>query len=409
MPDYRYTAKDNGGREVAGLYTAPSRYEALSKLRDRGLTVIEISDEGIGVGGLEMVKVPLKRGVLWGHISASDKAVFCRQLSISVSAGIPLLESLQSIAADIENAAFRRVLERVLKKLDDGAPFSAAIAGESKVFDRLFIALIRTAEEAGSLTETLNFLAISMEKNDRLARKIKSIMAYPLFVGGFFILISVIMTLFVLPQFQDIFSGYGNKLPKLTRVVFAINTFIIHNTLWLFLGMAGAVALAIMYAATPVGRKQIDGMVVQLPVVGDIVRKLAVSRFCRNFGIMMAGGVPVATAIEIAAEVLGNKVMEASMKSTRERIMAGNNIASSLDKKVFPRLVARMVGVGESSGRLPEVLAKVADVYEDQVEGKILVAISLLEPIMIAVFGGLILLLVMAIYLPVFGAAGQMR
>ena len=409
MPDYRYSAKDNSGREVGGVYSAPSRFEALSQLHHRGLTVTDISDDGVGIGGIELVKVTAKKGVIFGRITMSEKSIFCRQLSISVSAGIPLRESLETITADLDNAAFRRVLERVLKKLDDGAPFSQAILGESKVFDRLFIALIRAAEEAGSLTETLNYLAESMEKNDRLSRKIKSIVAYPMFVGGFFILISVIMTLFVLPKFQDIFAGYGNDLPRLTRVVFAVNTFVIHNTLLIFVGIAAAIVLGVMYGATPVGRLTIDGLLVRLPLVGDIIRKLAVSRFCRNFGIMMTGGVSVTTAIEIAAEVLGNKAMEASMKATRNRIMAGNSIASSLDKKVFPRLVARMVGVGESSGRLPEVLAKVADVYEDQVEGTIMVAISLFEPIIIAVFGGLILLLVMAIYLPVFSAGSHVR
>jgi len=409
MPDYRYTSKDNNGREVAGVYSASSRFEALSQLHKRGLTVTDISDEGVGVGGLELEKVTAKKGLIFGRISKAEKAIFCRQLSISVGAGIPLRESLESITADFENVAFRRVLERVIKNLDDGAPFSQAIVGESKVFDRLFVALIRTAEESGSLTETLNYLANSMEKSDRLARKIKSILAYPMFIGGFFVLISAIMTIFVLPQFQEIFAGYGSNLPKLTMVVFKVNTFVIHNTLWIFLGIVATIVLSIMYAATPLGRLQIDGVLVRLPVVGDIIRKLAVSRFCRNFGIMMAGGVSVATAIEIASEVLGNKVMEASMKATRDRIMAGNSIASSLDKKVFPRLVARMVGVGESSGRLPEVLTKVADVYEDQVEGTIMVAISLMEPIIIAVFGGLILLLVMAIYLPVFSSAGSMR
>lgn len=409
MPNFRYSAKDNSGREVAGVYSASSRFEALSQLHNRGLTVTDISDEGVGVGGLEMVKVPAKKGLIFGRITMSEKAIFCRQLSISVSAGIPLMESLQSITADLDNAAFRRVLERVIKRLDDGAPFSQAISGEPKVFDRLFVALIRTAEESGSMTETLNYQATAMEKNDRLSRKIKSVMAYPMFIGGFFLLVSGIMTIFVLPQFQSIFAGYGSNLPRLTRIVFAFNTFVIHNTLWIFLGIVAVIALVVMYAATPTGRLQIDGMWVRLPVVGDIVRKLAVSRFCRNFGIMMAGGVSVATAIEIAGEVLGNKAMEASMKATREKIMAGNSIATSLDKNVFPRLVARMVGVGESSGRLPEVLTKVADVYEDQVEGTIMVAMSLLEPIIISVFGGLILLLVMAIYLPVFGSAGSMR
>ncbi len=409
MPDYRYSARDNSGREVGGVYSAPSRFEALSQLHNRGFTVTDISDEGVGVGGIELVKVAAKKGKIFGHITMADKAIFCRQLSISVSAGIPLRESLESITADFDNAAFRRVLERVLKKLEDGAPFSQAIMGETKVFDKLFIALIKTAEEAGSLTETLNYLATSMEKNDKLTRKIKGILAYPMFIGGFFVLISGILTVFVLPQFQSIFAGYGSNLPKLTRMVFAVNTFVIHNTLWLFLGITAAIALMTFYAATPFGRLQIDGLLVRLPLVGDIIRKLAVSRFCRNFGIMMAGGVSVATAIEIAGEVLGNKVMEASMRATRDKIMAGNSIAASLDKKVFPRLVARMVGVGESSGRLPEVLTKVADVYEDQVEGTIMVAISLLEPIIIAVFGGLILMLVMAIYLPVFSSAGNMR
>ncbi len=409
MPDFRYTAKDSNGREVSGINPAATRFDALSRLRERGVFVTSIRVDAKDTVSQNVGMGRPTRGLFLGRITTLDKAMFCRQLSISVSAGIPLLESLESIADDMENGAFRRVLERVVKKLHDGAPFSQAIANEPKVFDQLFVALIRTAEEAGSLTETLNYLATSMEKSARLASKIKSIVAYPLFVGVFFILVSAIMTLFVLPQFQAIFAGYGSGLPKLTRVVFAVNTFIIHNTLWIFLGLVGVVVMGVMYGASPVGRMQLDGMVVRLPVVGDIIRKLAVSRFCRNFGIMMAGGVPVATAIEIAAEVLGNKVMERSMKASRDRIVEGNSIASSLDKKVFPRLVARMVGVGESSGRLPEVLTKVADVYEEQVESKILMAISLLEPILIAVFGGLILLLVMAIYLPVFGAAGHMR
>lgn len=409
MSEYRYSAKDRSGRTVAGTCSALTRFEALSQLQAKGLTVTEISDEALGVGGVEMVKVQARKGLLLRRVTLSEKAVFCRQLSISVSAGIPLRESFESITADLENLEFRRILERVLKRLDDGAPFSQAIAGESKVFDRLFIALIKTAEESGSLTETLNYLANSMEKGDKLSRKIKSIVAYPVFVACFFVIISVLMTLFVLPKFQDIFTGYGNDLPKLTRIVFATNGFVIHNILWIGLIIAGVVIGSTLYGRTPAGRMRIDGWLVKMPLTGEIIRKLAVARFCRNFGIMMKGGVPVATAIEIAAEVLGNKVMEDSLKGTRNRIVAGNNIASSLDKVVFPRLVARMVGVGEASGRLPEVLEKVSDVYEEQVEGTIMMAISLFEPIIIAVFGGLILLLVLAIYMPVFSAAGHMH
>lgn len=409
MPTYRYSAKDANGRMVTGEFSAASRFEVLSQLHGKGLTVTDISDDGPAViaGKGEGVK---SRWVLFSRpISLSERSVFCRQLSISVESGVPLREAFENIAADIDNPTFKVVLERVMKRLDDGQTMSQAISPEPKAFDKLFVALIKAAEESGSITETLKYLAISMERADRLARKIKSIVAYPIFIGFFFVLISLIMTLFVLPKFQSVFASFGGRLPKLTQVVFSINTYIVNNSAWIILLIVLVVASLILYWRTPTGRKQRDALLLRMPVVGDIIRKIAVARFCRNLGIMVKGGVPVATAIEIAAEILGNKSMEATLKSTRDRIMAGNDIASSLDKKTFPRLVVRMVSVGESSGRLPDVLEKVADLYEDQAEGAIMVATSLFEPIIIIVFGCLILILVMAIYMPVFGAAGTMR
>ena len=259
------------------------------------------------------------------------------------------------------------------------------------------------------MTETLDYLAVSLEKNDRLARKIKSVIAYPIFVACFFVIVSIIMTLFVLPRFQSIFSSTGGNLPRLTQIVFTVNGFIIANTVWIFSGIFVLMTAGVLYGRTVVGRCNIDRLMLHLPVVGDIIRKIAIARFCRNLGIMLHGGVPVGTAIEIASEVLGNKAMEKTLRQTRDRIMAGNDIATSLDRQVFPRLVVRMVGVGESSGKLPEVLVKVADVYEDQAEGAIMVAMALIEPIIIVVFGCMILVLVMAVYLPVFTAAGHIR
>jgi type IV pilus assembly protein PilC len=188
-----------------------------------------------------------------------------------------------------------------------------------------------------------------------------------------------------------------------------VNGFIISNTVWIFSGLFILITAGVMYGRTLKGRCVIDRLVLRLPVVGDIIRKIAVARFCRNLGIMLHGGVPVGNAIEIASEVLGNKSMEKTLRQTRDRIMAGNDIATSLDKEVFPRLVVRMVGVGESSGKLPEVLGKVADVYEDQAEGAIMIAMALIEPFIIVLFGCMILVLVMAVYLPVFSAAGHIR
>ena len=410
MVTYRYSAKDVSGKLVTGEFSAVSRFEALSQLNARGLTVTEIVDDDRPAGGVvtEAESWSLKR-VFPRAVSLSDRAVFCRQLSISVSAGVPLREALETIALDMDNPTFRVILTRVLKRLDDGATLSQSIAGDPRVFDRLFVALVKAAEESGSLTKTLGYLADAMEKNERLARKIKSIVAYPIFVGVFFVLVSLVMTLFVLPKFQAIFASSGGGLPPLTRIVFAANSFVIANGVWLLLGVILVVVALILYGRTLHGRTRIDGVLLNLPLVGNIIRKVAVARFCRNLGIMLEGGVPVATAIEIASGVLGNRAMEATLRATHDRIMAGNDIASSLDRKTFPRLVVRMVSVGEQSGRLPEVLGKVSDVYEDQAEGAIMMATALFEPLIIIVFGCMVLVLVMAIYLPVFGAAGHIR
>lgn len=408
MPLYHYAAKDVGGKLTTGTISASSRFEALSQLHAQGLTVTEIGDDPAGAKAADSLAAVRRRFFL-APVTLSDKSVFCRQISISVSAGVPLREALETIAMDLDNATFRAILNRVVNRIDNGMTFSQSITGEPKAFDNLFIALVKSAEESGSLTETLEYLAVSLEKADRLARKIKSIVAYPIFVACFFVIVSVIMTVFVLPKFQMIFASTGGNLPTLTRVVFAANRFLIANGVWIGLALVAVAVAALLYARTPGGRIKVDRLLLGIPVLGPIIRRIAVARFCRNLGIMLHGGVPVAAAIEIATEVLGNKAMESTLRATKDRIMAGNDIASSLDRKTFPRLVVRMVGVGESSGRLPEVLGKVADVYEDQAEGAILVATSLFEPVIIIVFGCMILVLVMAIYLPVFGAAGHIR
>lgn len=410
MATYRYSAKDASGRMVTGDFTATSRFEALSHLHARGLTVTDITDtDPRSTRRDSRDTVRPSSGLILRAITLSDKSVFCRQLSISVSAGVPLREALDTIALDLDHPTFHAILGRVLKRLDDGMTFSQAIQGEPRAFDRLFIALVKAAEESGSIAETLDYLAVSLEKSDRLARKIKSIVAYPIFVACFFVIVSIIMTVFVLPKFQDIFGSFGGDLPKLTRMVFTVNGFLIKHAVVIFASLIISVVAAILYVRTPLGRLQFDHLMLRFPVAGGIIRKIAVARFCRNLSIMLKGGVPVATAIEIASEVLGNKAMERTLRATTDRIMAGNDIASSLDRKTFPRLVVRMVGVGESSGRLPEVLGKVADVYEDQAEGSIMTATSLFEPVIIIVFGCMILVLVMAIYLPVFSAAGHVR
>jgi type IV pilus assembly protein PilC len=412
MPLYRYSARDAKGKSSKGDIEASTKYEALSQLYARGFAVVNMDAVRGGAERAVDARPPVEKAqsaFLAGKIALTEKAIFCRQLSISVSSGVSLREAVETIMTDQENASFRATLQRVLRGLDDGLPFSQAIGREGKVFDRLFIALIRAAEESGSMTETLGYLATAIEKSDRLARKVRSIMAYPIFVGAFFIIVIGIMTLFILPRFQEIFVNFGGRLPLLTRVVLGGNRFLVDHLLLILGGILALTVTLVLYVRTPAGRFQRDGFLLKLPVAGDLIRKISVARFCRNLGIMIRGGVPVTTAITIAAEVLGNRAMEETLRKTHDRIIEGNDIASSLDRKTFPRLVVRMVGVGESSGRLPEVLDKVADLYEDQIEGAIMVATALFEPIIIIFFGAIILVFVMAIYLPVFSVAGMAR
>lgn len=413
MPTFEYKARDGHGKMTEGIIDAVSKHAALSRLQAADLIPISVTPIG-GEPGASVrskpsaLKLP-SQAAKKTRITLTDKAVFCRQLAISVSSGIPLRDSLDGIMGDMDNAAFKAVLGRVIQRLTDGLQFSQAALGEPKVFDRMFVALIKAAEESGSMASTLEYLAGSMEKSDRLARKVRSIMAYPMFIGVFFVVISSVMTLFVLPKFQDIFGSYGSALPPLTRVVLGVNGFILHNIVLIAALAVAIVSGLILYFRTARGRLALDTMLLKLPLFGPIIRKIAVSRFARNMGMMIQGGVSAATAMEIASELLGNRVMESTLRATHRRVLDGSDIASSLDPSVFPRLVIRMVAVGESSGRLPEVLEKVADVYEDQVEGSILMATSLFEPIAISFFGAFVLILVLSIYMPIFTMASHMR
>lgn len=414
MAEFGYVAKNANGEEVRSSIQAPSRYEALSELRAKGLTVVSLSE--VGVSPPEPTEAPRETkqtkhrpsSMRRSRISLGEKAVFCRQLSISINSGLPLRAALEAITEDMENPAFKQSLELVVKRLHEGEPFSGAIDGQPKVFDRLFVALIRAAEEAGSLPQTLDHLSSALERAERLGRKVRSITTYPIFVAAFFGAACVVMTLFVLPQFESEFKNLGADLPVLTRIVFSFNGWVIDHIVLVVLFVAAVVAGIVFYGRTDAGRMRYDRLALRIPVIGDSIRKFSIARFSRNLAMMMRGGVPVATAIEISSATCGNRVLERAVMDARGRIMDGYDISSSLRiENEFPRLLVRMVGVGESSGRLPEVLERVADMYEDQVEGSIMVITSLFEPVIICIFGVVILVLVLAIYIPVFTVASH--
>lgn len=403
MTTFHFVAKDAEGRLVRDTVQAEVRWQALQALRERGLVVVDLTG-GEEAEAKAQAPAAARPAVLrHRRVGRLDIAVFCRQLAIAVNAGLPIRDALESISEDVENVRLRSVLGAVVKDLHDGCQLSEALARHKDVFSELFVALVLSAEESGSMARTLDHLANYLERGERLARRIRSITAYPLFILVFFVVVCAIMTVYILPQFEAVFAENKGQLPALTRVVLGTNRFLLGHAVAVLGGAGALVAGLVLLARSRWGRLKLDRLKLHLPFFGICLRKYGVARMCRTLGIMLEGGVPLTTGLTISASVMGNRVLEAMMLRTRDQLLRGRDLAGSLaGERDMPRLVVRMVGVGESSGRLPLVLEKVADGYEDQVEGAILVATSLFEPVIICVLGGFVLTLVLAIYLPIF-------
>jgi type II secretory pathway component PulF len=286
-----------------------------------------------------------------------DLSIFCRQLAISVNAGVPLRDALDSIGQDLEQPALRYAVVDIVDQLNDGKNFSEAVESHPKVFNVMFSGLIKVAEESGKLPSTLKQLADYLERTDKLQRRMKAMAAYPTFIGIFFIIVCMIMTLFILPQFTDIFGGLGGELPIFTKVVFGINTFLVDHMIEIFVVTVIIITALVLYGRTEKGAYQKDQVKLKIPYGGSLLLKYVLARFCRSLAIMVQSGVPISVALEICSEAAGNKVLQKTILEVRDRILVGNRIAESLEKSgVFPNLVVRLVHVGEDSGQLPEVM-----------------------------------------------------
>lgn len=419
MALYNYIAKTNEGQEVRSSLEAATRLEALEALRKKGLTVVDLfsTEEGLSAPQVttkpEKVKPISKKRKSFTFstkVKMTDLAIFCRQLAISVNAGVPLRDALEGIGMELEHPVLKHVTKDIVSQLHEGKSFSQAVAQHPHVFNLMFQGLVKVAEESGKLPSTLEQLAGYLERADRLQRRIKAMAAYPIFIGIFFVIVCLIMTLFILPQFTDIFGGFGADLPVFTRIVFSINEFFVDNFVVIFLSVVALVAALVFYGRTPSGSYRKDKFKLAVPYGGELLKKYILARFCRSMAIMVHSGVPISNALEICADATGNQLLKHNVLSARELILTGNRIAASLEKTgIFPGLIVRMVSVGEDSGQLPEVLDNVSDLYEDQVEVSIMTTMALFEPLVIVVFGAFILILVLAIYLPIFTVSMNVR
>ncbi len=390
MPAFTYTARTVNGDLKTATIEAPSREDVVAQLRRQRLSVVKVDEES-------------KPKRAKGSIKMRDIVIFTRQFSTMINAGLPLVQALDILAKQTENKVLADVTRAVVFDVESGHTVADALAKHPKAFSDLYVNMVAAGEAGGILDTILMRLATFMEKNDALVRKVKGAMIYPgviMGVAGFAILV---LLLFVIPVFEDMFASVGLPLPLPTRIVIAMSKFL-KNYWWLIGAAIGAGAyLFKKYYATSSGMLVVDRILLHVPILGDVLRKSAVSRFTRTLGTLISSGVSILDGLEITAKTAGNRVIQDAIMQSRASIAGGDTIAAPLQKSaVFPNMVISMIAVGEQTGGLDEMLTKIADFYDEEVDAAVGGLLSLLEPIMIVFLGVVVGGMVVAMYLPIF-------
>ncbi|NMB98868.1 MAG: type II secretion system F family protein [Thermoanaerobaculaceae bacterium] len=400
MPQFEWSGTKKTGETISGVMTAENKDEVAQNLRKQQIVVTKIKEKG------KEFALP-KFG---GSVSTKELAVFTRQFSVMIDAGLPITQCLEILASQQENKFFQKILFTVREDVEAGANLSDALRRHPKVFDDLYCNLVAAGEAGGILDTILQRLSIYIEKNVKLKAAVKSAFIYPVVVIVVAILIVIVIMWKVIPTFASLFAGLGAKLPTPTRVVIAISNFL--GAWWWLIGLTIAVIIIALrtYYATPNGRYNLDKAMLKLPVLGIVLKKIAVARFCRTLGTLVSSGVPILEGLEITAKTSGNAVVEEAIMKTRKAVEEGKTIVEPLQATgLFPGMVTQMIGVGESTGALDAMLSKVADFYEDEVDEAIANLMSLLEPLIIVFLGTTVGGIVIAMYMPLFTLIQQIQ
>jgi type IV pilus assembly protein PilC len=402
MPSFAYSGRTRGGQTVSGERAADSMDAAVAALKREQILVTRITPAKVKAGAK-------KAGRTDKSVSAKSLAVFVRQFSVMIDAGLPLVQCLDILGTQEEDKNFAAVILQTRTDVESGASLADAMRKHPKTFDSLFTNMIAAGEAGGILDTILKRLATFIEKAVKLKGQVKSAMVYPVAI---IIIAGVVVTVIlwkVIPTFAAMFSGMGAQLPLPTRVVIALSNGIVRYGVFVIVGLAAAVYGLRQYYQTEAGRHQIDAIVLKLPVLGLLMRKIAVARFCRTLATLISSGVPILDGLEITAKTSGNAIVEDAIMVTRKSIERGETISAPLKETgVFPPMVTQMISVGEATGALDEMLAKIADFYEEEVDVAVAGLLTLLEPIMIAVLGVVVGGIVIAMYMPIFDMISKM-
>ena len=391
MTTFTYTARSFSGDLKTATLEASSRDDVIAQLRRQRLSVVKIDEAG----------TPKK--ARRGHIKMRDVVIFTRQFSTMINAGLPLVQALNILAEQSQNKVLSDVTRKVVFDVESGKTVADAMGKHPQAFSPLYVNMVAAGEAGGILDTILMRLATFMEKNDALIRKVKGATIYPTVIMSVAAIAVTVLLVFVIPVFENLFTSAGLALPLPTRVVMGLSRFL--KGYW-YVVISVVVTSFFMYrryAATSNGRLNIDKMLLRVPVLGDVIRKAAVSRFTRTLGTLVSSGVSILDGLEITARTAGNRVVQDAIMESRASIAGGDTIAQPLKKSgVFPPMVISMISVGEQTGGLDEMLSKIADFYDDEVDAAVGNLLSLLEPLMIVFLGVVVGGMVVSMYLPIF-------
>jgi len=400
MPVYVYKGVNRAGATVTGERTATSKNELQALLRRENVTVNKMSEKG-----REFALPTFGAGV-----STKDLAIFTRQFSVMIDAGLPLVQCLEILAGQQENKAFEKILTGVRAAVEGGSTLSAAMRQYTKVFDALYVNMVEAGETGGILDTILQRLSTYIEKNVKLKRAVQSAMIYPCAVLGIAGAVIVLLLWKVVPIFATLFAGLGVDLPLPTKIVIGLSNFIgsIYGAVIVVVFIA--LIFLIRYAyGTPGGKYFLDSVLLKLPLMGILLRKIGVARFTRTLGTLISSGVPILEGLDITARTSGNAVIEQAILKTRKAVEAGRTLVDPLkETEVFPSMVTQMIGVGEQTGAMDAMLQKIADFYEDEVDAAVKDLLTALEPLMIVFLGGVVGGVVISMYMPLFSMIAKL-
>jgi type IV pilus assembly protein PilC len=400
MPVFTYRGTNRAGAKVAGERTAETKDQLKAALRREQVNVSKLSEKG------KEFNIP----TFGTGVDEKELAIFTRQFSVMIDAGLPLVQCLEILAGQQDNKSFQKILNSVRGSVEGGATLSAAMKQHDKVFDPLYYNMVEAGETGGILDTILQRLSSYIEKNVKLKRAVKSAMIYPVAVLGIAAAVIILLLWKVVPIFITLFNGLGADLPLPTRIVIAMSNFV-GSIYGLLIGVfvVGSIFAIKFWHGTPQGRMVLDSILLKIPIIGMVMRKIAVARFTRTLGTLISSGVPILEGLDITARTSGNAVVERAISQTRKAVEAGRSLVDPLkETDVFPGMVTQMIGVGEQTGAMDAMLSKIADFYEDEVDAAVKDMLTAIEPIMIVVLGCVVGGVVISMYMPLFSLIGKL-